>query len=254
MMSSSAVRYATTTLLVLGSAATSLAQPSPSSDPADITNFVHVSAGAFVMGSADAGGNAIPVHGVTLTLDFEIGKYEVTQAQWESVMGRHPSHFGGPLRPVEQVSWVDVQSFLQAMNMRGDGYTYRLPTEAEWEYSARAGTTGDYGGTGELDQMGWYSQNSNEETHPVGRKEPNAWGLYDMHGNVWEWVHDWYDIQYYARSPTTDPTGPDIGTARVCRGGGWSYSAARSKSASRAHPAPDARQNFIGFRLVRTRS
>jgi formylglycine-generating enzyme required for sulfatase activity len=253
MVPSFSVRCATTALLVLATAATALAQPRPSSDPADATGFVHVAAGAFFMGSGDAGGNAMPVHRVTLSRDFEIGKYEVTQAQWESVMGGNPSHFRGALRPVEQVSWVDVQTFLQIMNMRGDGYTYRLPTEAEWEYSARADTTADYGGTGVLDEMGWYSENSGQETHPVGQKEPNAWGLYDMHGNVWEWVHDWYGVQYYAESPATDPVGPGAGIARVCRGGGWSYSAARSKSASRAHPTPSARDSFIGFRLVRGR-
>ena len=154
---------------------------------------------------------------------------------------------------MEQVSWGDTQLFLAQMNTLGDGYTYRLPTEAEWEFAARAGTTGDYGGTGVPEEMGWFSQNSDGETHPVGTKAPNAWGLYDMHGNVWEWVHDWYDIQYYTQSPTIDPAGPDTGTARVVRGGGWSYSAGRSKSASRAHPGPDARDSFIGFRLVRTR-
>ena len=106
------------------------------------------------MGSADAGGNAVPAHEVMLTQDFEIGKYEVTQAQWMSVMGSNSSHFTGLLRPVEQVSWIDVQSFLQEMNTRGDGYAYRLPTEAEWEYSVRAGTTGDYGGTGVLESDG----------------------------------------------------------------------------------------------------
>src|SRR5437667_5221339 len=114
-----------------------------------------------------------------------MGKYEVTQAQWESVMERNPSRFRGADRPVEQVSWNDVQQFLQKLNARGDGYRYRLPAEAEWEYAARAGTSGPYAGN--LDAMAWYEQNSGKQTHPVGQKQPNAWGLYDMHGNVWEW-------------------------------------------------------------------
>ena len=244
------VSLALATLVVLGGR-TVLAQNGPTRDPGDDTAFVHVSAGAFSMGSRNAGDNAHPVHDVVLSHDFEIGRYEVTQAQWQAVLGDNPSHFRGVDLPVERVSWVDVQSFLEALNARRDGFVYRLPTDAEWEYAARAGTTGDYGGTGVLGEMGWYARNAGGSTHAVGTKQPNAWGLYDMHGNVWEWVHDWYDKTYYASSPTTDPRGPITGTARVCRGGGWSYSAGRSMSASRAHPPPDARDSFIGFRLVR---
>lgn len=210
-----------------------------------------IPAGTFLMGSESGGDNEKPVHRVVISRSFEIGKYEITQAEWEAVMGSNPSQFKGASHPVERVSWGDVQLFIQAMNAREDGYEYRLPTEAEWEYAARAGSSGDYGGTGTLDEMGWYEQNSGGMTHPAGTKSPNAWGLYDMHGNVWEWVQDWYARDYYDESPTTDPSGPKAGTSRTVRGGGWSYSAERCTSASRAHPAPGDRYSFIGFRVVR---
>lgn len=203
------------------------------------------------MGSANGLENERPTHRVVISHGFEIAKYEVTQAEWEGVMGSNPSHFKGADLPVEQVSWNDVQSFIKRINDKKDGYQYRLPTEAEWEYAARAGTTADYGGPGNLSEMGWHSGNAGEKTHRVGTKKPNAWGLYDMHGNVWEWCQDWYDKGYYKNSPTTDPRGPNTGLQRVCRGGGWSYSADRCKSTSRAHPAPDDRHSFVGFRLVR---
>lgn len=219
--------------------------------PINASSFVKIPAGEFLMGSANGSDSEKPAHRVVLSRGFEMGKYEVTQAQWEAVMRSNPSRFKGSDLPVEQVSWEDVQLFLQAMNVKRDGYVYRLPTEAEWEYAARARTSGDYGGSGDLAEMGWHSGNSEEKTHPVGGKKANAWGLNDMHGNVWEWCQDWYDKDYYKNSPTTDPQGPGTGSRRVCRGGGWSYSADRCKSASRAHPAPGDRHPFVGFRLVR---
>jgi formylglycine-generating enzyme required for sulfatase activity len=214
--------------------------------------FVKIPAGEFLMGSENGEDNEKPAHRVKISKGLEIGKYEVTQAQWEALMGSNPSRFKGGDLPVEQVSWEDVQGFIRAMNAKNDGYEYRLPTEAEWEYAARAGTTGDYGGTGMLSEMGWYGENSGGRTHPVGTKKANAWGLHDMHGNVWEWCQDRYDKYYYMNSPTTDPQGPSSGSTRACRGGCWSYSADRCKSTSRAHPKPDARYDIIGFRLVRT--
>src|SRR6185295_12837821 len=129
------------------------------------------------------------VHKVRITRQFEIGKYEVTQEQWQAVMGDNPSNFKGANLPVEKVSWNDAQDFLLKLNAR-DGYTYRLPTEAEWEYACRAGSMGDF--AGELDDVAWYDKNSGSKTHPVGQKRPNVWGLYDMHGNVSEWCSDWY--------------------------------------------------------------
>jgi formylglycine-generating enzyme required for sulfatase activity len=136
-------------------------------------------------------------------------------------MGTNPSLFKCDARPVEQVSWNDVQDFLRKLNARNDGYRYRLPTEAEWEYAARAGTTVPYGGSGNLDAIAWYAGNSAGQTHPVGQKQPNAWGLYDMLGNVWELVQDLYDQAYYKVSPAVDPIGPENGYRHVMRGGSF---------------------------------
>src|SRR5688572_10735614 len=158
--------------------------------------FVKIPAGEFLMGSDNGEDNEKPAHRVVISRGFEMGKYEVTQAEWEALMGSNPSKFKGTDLPVEQVSWDDAQSFIKAMNARNDGYEYRLPTDAEWEYAARAGATGDYGGTGNLSEMGWYGGNSGGKTHPVGGKTANAWGLYDMHGNSWEWCQD-CDDKYY---------------------------------------------------------
>jgi formylglycine-generating enzyme required for sulfatase activity len=185
--------------------------------------FALILAGTFQMGSTNGNSDERPVHTVNITKAFYMQKTEVTQGQWRAVMGTNPSWFSdcGDTCPVEQVSWNDIQGFLTALNAMDPGKNYRLPTEAEWEYAARAGTTGDYGGTGVLDQMGWYSDNSGSQTHPVAQKQPNHWGLYDMHGNVWEWVQDWYSATYYSVSPTNDPQGPATGTSRVLRGGSW---------------------------------
>ena len=167
-------------------------------------------------------------------------------------MGTNPSTFTscGPRCPVESVSWDDTQEFIRRMNAResGSGYVYRLPTEAEWEYGARAGTTGARYGA--LDGIAWHEDNSGDRTHPVGQKRANGWGLHDMLGNVWEWTGDWYGA--YVSGPVTDPRGPESGSARVYRGGGWIYYARRVRSASRGSFAPGYRYGFIGFRLVRT--
>ncbi|RPI17804.1 MAG: formylglycine-generating enzyme family protein, partial [Acidobacteriales bacterium] len=172
--------------------------------------FVSVAPGEFQMGCSpgdnECGDDEKPAHRVKITKAFEIGKYEVTQAQWEAVMGANPSATRGPDLPVEQVSWYDVQEFLSAMNGRNDGYFYRLPTEAEWEFAARAGTTGVR--YGELDAIAWYGRNSGDQPHPAGGKQPNAWGVYDMLGNVWEWCQDWYQADSYkvpATSQAVDP-------------------------------------------------
>jgi formylglycine-generating enzyme required for sulfatase activity len=163
-----------------------------------------------------------PSHRVRISRSFELGRYPVTQAMWESVMASNPIYLKGKTRPVENVSWNDIQGFLKELNDRRDGYAYRLPTEAEWEYAARAGTTAPR--YGDLDSIAWFNKNSGEETHPVGEKLPNKFGLYDMLGNVMEWCQDWYDKKYYKNSPVTDPMGPTDGKYRVVRGGTCYYS------------------------------
>ncbi|HEX4999657.1 MAG TPA: formylglycine-generating enzyme family protein [Terriglobia bacterium] len=180
--------------------------------------FVAIPAGEFMMGCSagdnDCKNDERPAHRVRLTRAFEMGKYEVTQAEWKAVMGTEPSGSKGENLPVENVTRVEAQSFVDRLNAKNDGYRYRLPTEAEWEYAARAGTSGPY--YGKLDEIAWYAGNSDDETHPVGQKKPNPWGLYDMIGNVREWVADTYSGNYYRQSPEADPPGPAAGQ----RGGG----------------------------------
>ena len=184
-------------------------------------------------------------HKVTLTRGFWMLETPVTQAMWEDIVETYPCHFSGKDLPVEQVSWDDCQEFCKKLSKKL-GLTVSLPTEAQWEYACRAGTTGAYAGN--LGKMGWYSSNSRRKTHPVGQKKPNAWGLYDMHGNVWEWCQDWYGL--YSASPTSDPTGPNSGSYRVNRGGGWGDGAQCCRSAIRFRTSPDSRCNDLGFRPV----
>jgi formylglycine-generating enzyme required for sulfatase activity len=226
-------------------------------------SFGYVPAGTFVMGSPEhePGRNDDEVpHEVTLTTDFYLQTTPVTQGQWQALMGNNPSGFGncGPDCPVEQVSWLDCQKFLKKLNALGEG-TYRLPTEAEWEYACRAGSNTAFG-LGEitvlycdpdptLDNMGWYCGNSDRHTHPVAQKAPNAWGLYDMHGNVYEWCQDWYGE--YPPTPLTDPGGPASGKGRMVRGGSWFSSAKTCRSASRLSMSPDSKTPFLGFRVLK---
>lgn len=239
---------AATILLLLAS----ITPPGAAHQRADDMPFVHISPGEFIMGcsngDADCGDEEKPAHRVRITRAFEIGKYEVTQAVWESVMGTNYSEFKGADRPVEYVSWPDAQEFLRRLNAKQDGYRYRLPTEAEWEFAARAGTTGAY--PGEVDDLGWYYENSAEQTHPVGQKKPNPWGLYDMSGNVYEWTQDWYDKSYYQSSPATDPMGPASGRFRTIRGGSWVDSRTNARVSKRDY-FEDASDFHIGFRCVR---
>lgn len=218
--------------------------------------FVLIPAGSFQMGSENGAADEEPVHTVNITQPFYLQKTEVTQGQWLEVMGSNPSAFKacGNTCPVERVSWEAIQTFILALNAANPGANYRLPTEAEWEYAARAGTTGDYGGTGNLDEMGWYDANSGRKTVFVGFKQPNAWGLYDMHGNVFEWVLDWYSADYYGVSPENDPQGPPEGTRRVIRGGSVDQNAGQARSANRqnSNPSSPGFTIYYGFRLART--
>jgi formylglycine-generating enzyme required for sulfatase activity/serine/threonine protein kinase len=221
-------------------------------------NFVLIPPGEFLMGSPDSDEHAEntekPQHHVRITRPFYLGKCLVTQKQWQTVMGENPSQFKGPKSPVENVSWKDCQEFLDKLNAKlgaGAG-KFQLPTEAQWEYACRAGSTTRYcfgDETSGLGKYAWHELNSGHKPHSVGEKKPNAWGLYDMHGNAWEWCADWYDRGYYVNSPLDDPAGPATGSNRVNRGGSWFYPAGCCRSASRYDSAPDARRDFLGLRV-----
>jgi formylglycine-generating enzyme required for sulfatase activity len=215
-------------------------------------SFAYIPPGTFQMGAQNGADDEKPVHEVRISKGYWMGIYEVTQEQWQKVMGNNPSQFKSCGQcPVEKVSWDDAQEFIKKLNSEAnDGSTYRLPTEAEWEYAARAGTTGDY--AGDLDSMAWYMTNAGKKTNPVGQKTANGWGLYDMHGNVYEWVEDWYGD--YPSGSVTDPGGavPAPDSLRVLRGGSWIFTASDVRSANRYIGAPKMRGNYVGFRLVRT--
>jgi formylglycine-generating enzyme required for sulfatase activity/tRNA A-37 threonylcarbamoyl transferase component Bud32 len=216
--------------------------------------FVSIPAGRFWMGCSPGDGQCYgdenPRHEVEITRSFQLGKYEVTQGQWMKVMGSNPSSFKGDDRlPVEQVSWNDVQAFIAKLNALNDGYRYRLPTEAEWEYAARGGTTGPYYAS--LDEIGWYHQNSERKTHPAGQKQPNGFGLYDMTGNVWEWCSNWYGEGYYVSSPFEDPRGPSSGQNRVLRGGSCLVDSGSTRVSFRLRGSPEVSSEDAGFRVCR---
>lgn len=240
------------------------AAPDPAAPPApqlrsgesrvfDGIEFVWVPAGTFRMGStsAEARENERPPIRVLVHRGFWLGKYEVTQSEWRAVMGTNPAQFSGcgPDCPVERVSWNDAQEFIGKLNARAGGSRYRLPTEAEWEYAARAGTPGDR--YGDLEAIAWYARNSGRKTHPVGRKLANAWGLYDMLGNVWEWVEDRYGD--YPGASAMDPRGRGTRRARVGRGGSWDAIARACRASARGNGLPGNRTEMVGFRLLRTR-
>jgi len=235
--------------------------------------FVTIPAGTFQMGSpgSESGRDSDegPQHQVTLS-SYAMMTTEVTQAQWQAMMGSNPSYFKGDDRPVEQVSWNVVQDFITKLNQRDPGKGYRLPTEAEWEFACRAGSTGRWcfgDDEAQLDDYAWTYTNSGDRpltedwdvnqlspnncrTHPVGQKRANAWGMYDLHGNVWEWCQDWYGN--YSRGAVTDPTGAASGSLRVRRGGCWEYTAGYCRSAFRGYVGPSNRNNNLGFRVART--
>ncbi len=217
--------------------------------------FMPVAAGSFVMGSENGQPDEKPVRRVALSKSYWLAKTEVTQAQYQQVTGGNPSNFRGLQNPVEMVSWNDAIEFCRKLTEQErqagrlpEGYAYTLPTEAQWEYACRAGTSGDYAGS--LDSMGWYNKNSGSTTHPVGQKQPNAWGLYDMHGNVWEWCSDWYSDSY-ENNPSgsvTDRHGASSGSHRALRGGSWNSFASLCRSAIRDGDSPESTLSVLGFR------
>ena len=216
--------------------------------------MVKVEAGSFNMGATPEMQAPYevekPVHRVTLTNNYYIGKYEVTQALWQAVMGSNPSYFKGDDLPVEQVSWNDCQDFISKLNAM-TGKRFRLPSEAEWEYAARGGKKSrgyQYSGSNTLGDVAWYEGNSGSKTHAVGTKQPNELGIYDMTGNVYEWCQDWYGS--YSSSPQTNPIGAVSGSSRVDRGGSWFFTAKHCRSSYRFNLTPGYRLNFLGLRLV----
>ena len=218
----------------------------------DGMEFVWIAAGEFRMGSTSAlaDDDERPVTRVRISRGFWLAKYEVTQSEWQAEMGTNPSEFSGcGSCPVETVSWDDAQEFIRSLNGRAGGSRYRLPTEAEWEHAARAGTAGDRYAPN-LDAIAWYGDNSGGRPQPVGRKAPNAWGLHDMLGNVYEWVQDWFGD--YPGGAVTDPGGPGSGSYRVARGGGWAGGGRGCRAPSRSNGSPGARIGDLGFRLLRT--
>jgi formylglycine-generating enzyme required for sulfatase activity len=236
-------------LAKLGSAAES--RSGPSSLTLDLgkgvtMKLVRIRPGKFMMGEEK------DPHEVTISKPFYLGVTVLTQAQYEAVIGTNPSQFKGPTNPVEQVSWNDAAEFCKKLSEKARR-AVRLPTEAEWEYACRAGNPGAFcfgDAESELEQYAWYAKNSGGKTQPVGQKKPNQWGLYDMHGNVWEWCQDWKG--QYRKGPITDPTGPEKGASRVLRAGSWgNNNPAVLRSAFRSYfLSPARRTNGVGFRCV----
>ncbi|MBI4946554.1 MAG: formylglycine-generating enzyme family protein [Bacteroidetes bacterium] len=219
-----------------------------------VGEMIYVEGGTFQMGCTSEQNNCgddEKAHSVTLS-SFYIGKYEVTQKQWRDIMEANPSKFNDCDNcPVEQVSWNDIQDFLQRLNAK-TGKKYILPTEAQWEYAARGGNKRKgylYSGSNNIDDVAWYSSNSGSKTHPVGQKKSNELNIYDMTGNVWEWCSDWYDEKYYKNSPANNPQGVNSGSYRVYRGGSWDLEARYCRVAIRDLNYPDYRFS-IGLRLA----
>jgi len=233
-----------------------------------------IPAGNFLMGElpeeTNAGKDERPQHRVTITKPFYLGVHEVTQNEYKQVMAHNPSKFqDSDQQPVEQVSWLDAVKFCNKLSEREDrkpcyridgddvtitsGNGYRLPTEAEWEYGCRAGSSTRYPFGDDENQLGryaWYDKNSGDKAHPVGQKLPNAWGLYDMLGNVWEWCADGYDGEYYASSPAVDPPGASKASLRVFRGGCWFFNPGGCRPAVRGGFTPESRSYYLGFRVA----
>lgn len=229
-------------------------------------NFIEIKTGCFMMGRdakfEEGDDDELPRHEVCIKKDFYLGKTEVTQEQWVAVMDKNPSKFKGRSSPVEKVKWKDAQEFIRRLNEKEGGNHYRLPTESEWEYACRAGSTSDYY-FGDYDRFlpeyGWFRGNSNKRTHPVAQKKPNPWGLYDMHGNVWEWVEDCYHETKYSSEAPKDGSawnsscyyfvGGEI--SGMVRGGSWFNDSKNLRSANRRSYPKDSKDSNVGFRVVR---
>ena len=223
--------------------------------------FVKIPSGSYMRGCdpnfEQCSSGEIPQQRISIS-SFYLGKYEVTQEQWVAVMGSNPCQYynKGRTNPVDRVSWNDVQEFVRRLNAKEGHNRYRLPTEAEWEYACRAGSTTTYSFGDDADGLGayaWYLGNAGDRAHPVGQLRPNAWDLYDMHGNVWEWVQDWYSEKYYSWSQEmNNPGGPNSGSHRVLRGGSGICPVCLCRSATRSVNEPDGSSDFVGFRLALT--
>lgn len=229
--------------------------PAVATDPTTGMEFVLVKGGCFMMGETadDAREDEKPAHRVCVD-SFYLGKNVVTQGQWERVLEWNPSTFKecGPNCPVENVSWNDVQDFISRLNAKS-ARKFRLPTEAEWEYAARSGGKRErFSGGNKPETLAWFDENSDKSTHPVGQKRPNGLGLYDMSGNVWEWVNDWYDAKYYGSSPKKNPPGPATGTSRDLRGGSWGDDDWFARTTTRSSKDPRFGNSQTGFRLIMT--
>ena len=226
--------------------------------PSTGMEFVLVPAGEFEMGSCSEEKDRLdceyPVHKVTIKNSFYLGKSSVTQKQWKKIMGNNPSHFKGEDRPVEMISWKEVQAFVQKLNAKESTDKYRLPSEAEWEYACRAGTQTRYffgDDESKLNEYAWYAENSGSKTHSISQKKPNPWGLYDVHGNVWEWVQDeWHEN--YNGAPSNGIVWKDEDSSdRVSRGGSWYCTTLFCRSAGRFKREAESRFSNLGFRLLR---
>lgn len=239
----------------------------------DGIEFVWIPGGAFKMGTSDSDAELLrslktwspsfaaeqPVHEVEISKPFLVSRFEITQKQWQSTLPENPSAFKGENLPVDSVNWSALTKFIEKLQSLTGG-TYRLPTEAEWEYCARAGGEGLFGcgkdkkplTTDILPDYAWLAGNSENKTHPVGEKAPNAWGLYDFHGNVLEWCQDWFDPEFYSTSPKADPIEQGPGhTERVVRGGNWGVESVHARSGYRSGSLPETKSQYIGLRLVR---
>jgi len=224
-------------------------------DCQECPEMVVIPAGSFDMGSSAE--QESPIHRVTIAKAFAMGKTEVTQGQWRAIMGNNPSHFSGFFTsdcgsncPAESVSWNDTQEYIRKLNAK-TGKQYRLPSEAEWEYACRAGWHQEYCGSDNVDGVGWYEDNSGGTTHPVATKEANAWGLYDMTGNVWEWVEDSWHSNYLG-APVDGSAWQGRGSQRVLRGGSWVKEPEKVRSTDRLYDSTGLRYSDLGFRIART--
>lgn len=215
-------------------------------------NMVWVTGGRFIMGSDAGEADERPAYKVTVD-GYAISKYPVTQRQWAAIMGTNPSEFVGCDQcPIDKVTWNDAQKFIETLNAL-TGKKYSLPTEAEWEYAAKGGTNWQafrYSGSDNIEEVAWYAGNGGRRPHPVGEKQPNTLGLYDMSGNVWEWCLDWYNKNYYEQNEDNNPMGPESGSGRVRRGGSWFTQAGTCKVTTRNSVKQDYSDDIGGFRLV----